>query len=327
MNDYIGLPATFDSHTLVEWAEIVAIVDELHDFSLSEMAGLFASGQKPPTHELELALSLVDERAARAMSVYPFRRAGDRLLFVGTADSAEPVDPTLYTFLKIACLQYAPWVAGKQEGKVGALFDGPACDALVQLQGAGATGIVFGTPARKGRPTQFLEAITWLAEQMGYPDGDKDVNPDSNDGGVDCVVWRPLSDKRTGTPVVLAQASVEYDYLSKAQKAIPVVSWTRWIKFGANPSTAFATAHSVPPSTAWMELNDLASVVLDRMRVLELLHEAGGVAGAAWLAEMSAFVDEQMQLLRTPDVVPDKLPRIRKPKRDRAGPYADPKAR
>lgn len=327
MNDFVALPATQDAHSLAEWIEIVLVLEEIDDLSLSEIAGSFPSGQKPSTTELEMALSVLEARAAQAPSLYPYRVVDTRVVRAGHPDSGcDAVDPTLFAFLKIASLQSAPWATRHEAARAGGLFDYPVRDAFVYLQGEGARGVVFGWPPRDGRPSKFTDAVTWLAEQLGFPDGDPDRPVEEADGGADCVVWRPMPDQRTGVPVELIQASVEFDVVGKAERAIPVAAWSRWIKFGAGVRVAFATPHSIPPSDDWMRLNDLVGTVLDRTRLLHLLHDFGRVPEAPWLEDVRVFVEEQVQAMRHP--TPDTpLPRTRKPKRQRNSPAADPRAR
>lgn len=173
----------------------------------------------------------------------------------------------------------------------------------------------------------MTEAVSWLANRIGLPDGDRD-RPQEGDGGVDCVVWKAAQDGRSAFPVWLVQDSVEHDIVAKATQTIPIESWKRWIKFGAGPTTVFATAHSIPEgSDAWMKLNDAAVLVVDRNRLLSLLNECdAGDEVKPWLAEICDFVDEQLALMRNPGPE-QRLPQVRRRKRERHGPEADPRAR
>jgi len=194
--------------------------------------------------------------------------------------------------------------------------------------GDGSRSLIFGWPPRDGRPADFIDAVTWLAEQVGLPDGDLDRPPDANDAGVDCVTWKPSGDGRSGFPIWLIQASVEYDVVHKAGQSIPIEAWKRWIKFGAGPVTVFATAHSVPRgSNAWMELNDLAVQVVDRNRLIGLLDDAGiAHSQPDWLKDICDFVAAQLYEIRNPpEDVPS--PRVRRRKRERTSDHADPLAR
>lgn len=325
----IETPESLDPHSLAEWMELLMMVDGTGDLSSTEILSSFPAGRRPPVDDVEFALQIVEDRAVTAPCLYPFRRLGDRVVLAGHPDSGdESVDPCVYLFMLIACAQDSPWALANQAARVGSLFDHLVVDAMVEWQGAGSRGVIFGWPPRAGRPSDLSGAVSWLADLLELPDGDLDRPPDGKDGGVDCVVWKPAHDRRSGVPVWLVQASVEHEVVGKAARVIPLESWKRWIKFGAGPTTVFATPHSVPAgSNSWVELNDSAELIADRLRIMHLLHGRSISASAPdWLAQVCGFVDDQLELIRNP---PDRdpAPRVRKRKRERTGVHADPKAR
>lgn len=325
----IETPESLDPHSLAEWLELAMMVDGTDDFSSTEILSSFPAGRRPPIQDIEFALQVVEDRAGAAPSLYPFRRLGDRVVLAGHPDSDdETVDPCLYLFMLIACMQNAPWAIAGQAARVGSLFDHLVVDAMIEWQGAGSQGVIFGWPPRAGRPGDLVAAVSWLADLLELPDGDLDRPPDGKDGGVDCVVWKPALDRRSGVPVWLIQASVEHEVVMKAARIIPIESWKRWIKFGAGPTTVFATSHSIPSgSNAWMELNDSAELIADRLRIMRLLHGRGTYTEAPdWLEEVCAFVHDQLELIRDPPDG-DPAPRVRKRKRERTAEHVDPRAR
>lgn len=325
----LELPESLDSHSIIEWAEMLMLIEERFDVSVAELLAEFPTGRRPPVADVDLALAMAEDRATTSPDLYPFRRIGDRLLRAGHPDSgADHVDDCVYLFLRVACLQGAPWVFAGEAAKLGSLFDFPVRDAMLNWMGPHASAIVFGWPPRDGRPTMLTEAVTWLAQKIGLTDGDLDRPGDGLDGGVDCVVWSASKDGRSGIPIWLVQASVEHDVVGKASATIPIESWKRWIKFGAGPVTVFATAHSVPAgSTAWMELNDLAFVIADRWRILEMLnrHLDNGQS-FDWKNEICAFASDQMAGIRDPAPAATPL-RIRRRKRERRTAEAVPTSR
>jgi hypothetical protein len=330
VSDLLGLPESRDPHSLAEWAEMLMLAEEIDDLSSTEMLSQFPSGQRPPMQDIEMTLSIVEDRAQTSPSLYPFRRVEDRIVRTGKADSqSEPIDLCIYLFLRVACLQGAPWVLANDAALVGSLFDYLVLAALLSMMGDGGEGVIFGWPPRHGRPTDFIKAVTWLAEHLGIPDGDLDRPADANDGGVDVVVWKPFGDARTGFPLYFVQASVEYNIVAKAGEAILIEGWKRWIKFGAGPTTVFATAHSVPKgSTDWMLLNDLVAVIVDRNRLLELLEGRRLLEERHdWLDAICDFAAGQLDTIKHPSVDEPGRPRTRRRKRQRRGPHEDPQAR
>lgn len=319
-----------DPHSLAEWIEIAMLAEGMTDFSTSEIAQEFASGQRPPAADIELALAIIDSRAIAGPSVYPLRRVGGRVVRAGHPDSGVgEIDPCIYLFLLISCLKDAPWIRANQAEKVGSLFDYPVLEAMRAWMGPESRGIVFGWPPRDGRPSEFSDALSWLADVLQLPDGDMDRPRDDKDGGVDTVVWKPAADGRSGFPIWLVQASVEHDVVDKASRVIPVESWKRWIKFGAGVVTVFATAQSVPPgSSTWMKLNDLAFQICDRTRLLEWLDAARVMeTRPVWYEELCVFANTQLDSIRAGALDVDVGPSVRRPKRERQSEHADPRAR
>ena len=91
------------------------------------------------------------------------------------------------------------------------------------------------------------------------------------DGGVDVVVWHPFRDGRSGFVVILCQCTVAKDWTHKA-KDIVDGKWTGWIDFGLPPVTAIAVPFAVPSTfDRWDELRRTVTIVLDRVRLLELI--------------------------------------------------------
>jgi hypothetical protein len=95
-----------------------------------------------------------------------------------------------------------------------------------------------------------------------------------NDAGVDVVVWWRFADDRGGFPVVLAQCTVQATWENKVRD-VDLDMWQKWIDF-----------HTVPPQKAlvipfadprdhplWRDRTTKAGVILDRVRLVELLDE------------------------------------------------------
>lgn len=329
MSELVQAPESTDTHSIAEWIEAVMLVDGEDDVSVAEIMARFVSGRRPPREDIEGALGLIEIRSVRAPAMYPYRVVGERVVRCGHPDSGTAaIDESTFAFLKLACLQGAPWVLEGRAAEVGGLFDYPVAAAMEQWLGSGSRSCVFGWPPRDGRPSAFAQAVSWLADQLGLPDGDQDRPVDYQDGGVDCVVWKAAPDGRSGIPIWLVQASVEHDVVAKASVAIPLESWKRWIKFGAGPVTVFASAHDVPSgSNHWMQLNDLVIQVADRGRLLGLLNDRSiDGAGSYTRSEIAEWVSTEIDKLRNPTGDPHPA-RVRRRKRERIGPHADPRAR
>ena len=80
------------------------------------------------------------------------------------------------------------------------IFDEVVLRAAIKKQGHGARGVVFGWPARGGRPTHFPAALKWAADKLEVKLRmlEADLPVQLKDGGVDVIVWSPFKDGRLG---------------------------------------------------------------------------------------------------------------------------------
>ncbi len=146
------------------------------------------------------------------------------------------------------------------------------------------------------RPKQFGEAIKWLREKLSLGPGERpppdservehwedDAHTDDQgrkqlnsyeDGGVDVIVWWRFADERAGSPVMLAQCTVQLQWGDKVED-VKLELWKKWIDFATvPPQTALVIPFAVNrTSRTWNDRTTLAGVIIDRLRLLELLNE------------------------------------------------------
>ena len=136
---------------------------------------------------------------------------------------------------------------------------------------AGANAVRFALPEADGRPTDFPEAIRWLAQRLHLREAGEKPLPHSNDGGADVIAWRPFPDQRNGHPVVLCQCTVQLDrWWNKAEDVKPD-QWRSWITFDRPPLRGLAVPFTSSSNTSgWRRARWSADVLLDRIRLAEL---------------------------------------------------------
>ena len=105
--------------------------------------------------------------------------------------------------------------------------------------------------------------------------------------GVDVVVWWRFTDGRRGFPVLLGQCTVQLSWETKV-KDIDTDLWRAWIDFDTVPLQRalvipFAERRDHPQ---WPDRTLKAGVLLDRVRLLELLDELE-------CDELVALIDER----------------------------------
>jgi hypothetical protein len=238
---------------------------------------------------------LLDEVALRLRlgpKLYPFEHRDERLIRRDAPGSE------VYIFLLTLSSEEASFRAERRAHQVEAAFDNIALEALRRYLGRGAAAIRFARNAHDPndnttRPRRFQEAIEWLRGQLVLPPGiltppdeelvihwEEDANaahPPLNsysDAGVDVVAWWRFADDRAGAPVLLAQCTVQIEWGEKT-KDISVELWKKWIDFETvPPQTALVIPFAVSRSLEqWANRTITAGVIIDRLRLLELLDE------------------------------------------------------
>lgn len=244
---------------------------------------------------VELILQEVQLRARLGQHVYPFRVEEDRIVQVDACGGSA------YRLLLVLGSATAAYRAERRAHEVEEAFDGLALEAMRRYLGRDARGLKFSKRSSESedsssRPKLFVEAIDWLRGRLDLRAGHKrpvnqpveephwewgdprqDQRPILNtyqDGGVDLVVWWKFKDRRPGFPVLLVQCTVQLTWERKV-KDISVEQWEKWIDFSmVPPQRALVIPFSEDPRDEhWEDRSLRAGVVIDRLRLLELLSE------------------------------------------------------
>jgi hypothetical protein len=270
---------------------------------------LLDSGRGEREVRLELLLDEVSLRLRLGPSLYPFKRVEERLVWGGASGSE------IYLFLLVLSSEEAAFRADRRAHEVEAEYDHVALEALRRYLGRGASGVRFAKNAHVAgdnatRPQKFREAITWLRDELElgvgvrvppgleleahwqdaeqeWPQGRVPLNSYS-DAGVDVVVWWRFGDGRSGSPVLLAQCTVQVEWGEKVSD-IDVDLWEKWIDFDTvPPQTALVIPFAVNrASVQWDDRTVTAGVIIDRLRLLELLDELEHDQLAAMIDQMT----------------------------------------
>jgi hypothetical protein len=235
---------------------------------------------------IDLLLREIDRRKAIAPECYPFETSEAGLR------RTDAVAGVLYEFLLL--LAVSPLY--RKEGRVAEIdvqFDNIVKAALQNQLGPDAVAVRFAHPSSDGRPTNFPEAVKWLADLLGLGTGAGIALPKRRDGGVDVAVWRPFRDRKFSFLVVLCQCTVQTDWQPKSQDVVEGL-WLGYIDFGMIPVRALAIPFVVPPAFAgWDEIRRSVNLLLDRMRMCELL----GATAIPFADELVRWNDKEKTLL------------------------------
>lgn len=284
--DVIRLPANFDSISLTDWVEVELLFGSHTELSQTEMLGLLtddlgaaeqfdmvdgnieqapAAGEDSSALQLQLenVWLLLDERAARAGSAYPFSTSG--LKVVATGGWQAHLE---YAFLALLSARFLLGLANDIPTHTPAvLFEKLVKTALKNwLNGRSAR---FGWPLEGEFVGTIHERIAHLAKLMNerpHPELTT-VTTDQKDHGLDVVAWVPL-DHRASQVIVLCQCGIGRDF---AEKVLPTGRWPSVIDFLAPPLTALAVPFedfgAGEAGTHWRSLAKDAGILFDRTRI------------------------------------------------------------
>ena len=289
----VPVPTSPEACSLADWAESAMFVETRNSLSRSLLrmrlqASLFIDGEDLDFH-VDLLLSEVERRKRLAEASYPFNWTETGLSRASVSDEAP------YEFL--LWLAVSPiYRVERRFGEIDQLFDRLVKHALIVYLGPNTMGVRFGFPSSDGRPSGFPEAVKWLANILRLQPGSGVPRPQVKDGGVDVVVWHPFRDGRSGFVVILCQCTVADNWTPKAKDIVPEI-WNGWIDFGREPLTAIAVPFALPPAfDRWDELRRTVNIILDRMRLVELIE----VSGVEDLASIREWNDKERSLLAMP---------------------------
>ena len=300
-------PLSNDDADLADWAEGSLFILDLEELSRPQIAQLlsgspleeeFLEPGDPEGEVEEEALedlvaddSRVDqifneviERTRIAERVYPFRTEADLLRF-------EPawIGADAYLFLLWPCIPGTPFrMDGRYEDHETG-FDLLTAAALKSLLGSGTEYVLFDQQYASDddeavRPTSFPEAIKWLRKLLRLavthtpPPTDPAEQDDSlpagtyNDGGVDVIAWKEFGDQKAAFPIALAQTTIQGEWRKKTRDVIAEL-WNSWLVFPTPPQRVLAIPFVASHRSTWFARNLMAGLILDRMRLAELLSE------------------------------------------------------
>jgi hypothetical protein len=241
------------------------LVDGESTLSRTQLRRMLGTDTPSDAPEIDLLLADIEQRRSTAPRIYPFERSGSGVALVGAPGRI------LYEFLLWLSNEEAPYRREDRYNEVAELFDVLTREALSAYFGPAAIGVRFAHPSTDGRPPGFPEAVSWLADLLNLSTGSAERRPARRDGGVDVVVWSPFRDGRPGFSALLVQCTVSLTWWTKSSD-IRVDRWRGWIDFGRDPLTALAVPFAVPASyDRWDELRRDVTIVLDRLRMCELL--------------------------------------------------------
>lgn len=283
MSGQLLSPTDIDNEVgLADWLEATMLLEAKEYVPRAKirkyLRSLFSEDQ--PDVAVDVLLQEIARRQRNCQSAYPFMDDGSGVRLKKTA--------TAIPYLFMLCISTSkPYRDEHRYSDTDELFDSLVLQALTNYIGKGGKGVRFGAPASGKRPKNFQEGIEWLARQLNLPQGRGKPRRTGGDGGLDVIVWRPFRDRKGGFLILMAQCTVQLEWISKA-KDLHEDIWRGWIDLGKDPHLVLAIPHVIPANyDKWDDLRRLVHTAVDRLRLAELMNGApltGGDEMKKWIA-------------------------------------------
>lgn len=293
---WIEPPPEHNEVSLAEFIEAELMLSDDDYLSLTEIRGLFASGRQPTADEIQFAFAEIERRGHEWGDKYPYLVDDDGVYLDRDGAAA------LYHTLLILSLKGMPVRKREEISRSDSVFDAISREAFKAWLTADA--IAFGWPPRDGRFSDFKEALSQAAVQIGVAIRDEDDIPTHlKDAGVDVIVWRPFGDQRTGFEIHLVQNTVQWSFRKKAYDVRPL-RWFSWLRVGAQPSVGFAVPFAMRKDDPWWDdVTDGVQIVMDRGRLLRALSAEDPRYWAEW-TDLVELVQREIEAIKDPGPSP-----------------------
>lgn len=284
----LQVPGVDDPVMLADWLELHILTSAKKRLSRTTIrrllrpifpdAGLGSEDLDENSLDVSIDAVLVEMARRRQLAAagYPFREFATGVEFVA--------DPDGLTYVFLLLVSVSPRMrAERRHREVDLAFDSVVLEALKVYLGPKSSAVRFGWPPSDGRPARFSAALQWLAHHMGLDLGKGPARKVSKDGGLDVVAWLPWRDHRSGYAVVLAQCTIQTEWIPKATDIVADV-WRGWIDVGKEPLTCLAIPFVVGPDfEQWDQVRRTVHIVFERLRIADMLpHPPRNIERLLW---------------------------------------------
>ena len=241
--------------------ELLILSQSRSTFSVDKIRDLFPEYLNVDEIRVGIALEEMRRRSKILGPKYPYDVTSSRVL--------PQESPSIYRYLLATAFRalLEEIEVGEQE-PLSKRFEELAEFCLSDFFGEGTQLVNFGVPSALGRPSNFPEAIEWLAHRIGIESGRAYRSPRRQDGGVDLILWRNFGDRKSGIPIVLVQATIQQDLLNKSRD-IDLRLWSGWLSMDVDPLMALCSPQVVGNIEIWNEISRNC-LLFDRIRMTQL---------------------------------------------------------
>jgi hypothetical protein len=265
----ITLPSDQTPISLADWLEASLLIEGPSRVSIAAISDVL---QESEYGNADMAFENLDrtiqERQRILKECYPIVRDGE-----GFAVNEECTAWLVYSFMLFTSLNlhYRELrFTGGTANKPAEFFEHLTLHAVKNYWTCDA--VRLGAPRRKPVPSDFPNALKWLARQINEAIGQEDIEQqNSGDDGVDIVGWRTFGDRRQGQAIILTQCAIGNDWRSKRNE-ISCDLWRRHVDWHVNPPMrGFAVPFHHESGGPWRETSTTAGIIFDRLRIAKLV--------------------------------------------------------
>jgi hypothetical protein len=262
------LPDVDDSYALADWLEVMILLSRKLQISRAQLSEALVAKIGSTSQELEVPINLlfaeIGRRRRMAGQGYP-------LIIENTVIRLDvESDAECYKFLLLISLE-GPMRRDKRYKEIDEIFDKVVGEAAKGYFGEGTESVRFGWPPSNGRPRKFHDALEWLSVRTGIPLGSGVPAPDTKDGGLDVVAWKPFADHRTAFLVAFIQCTVQRNWFPKGKDILDNV-WRGRIDTAGSALTSLAVPFVIHKNyEKWDDLRRTVNIVFDRLRLAQTL--------------------------------------------------------
>lgn len=251
------------SNVTADWLELIAAISDGTPISRQMAMDIGGTHFGFSDEEIFDAFSVTVSRREKLGGLYPFEGS----------DSYIVCSREVTTSAYVAFLFLSPWSPARAleawSLELGAkTFEYITESCLVSFFGNGTKSVNFGHPSDVGRPSEFSEAVKWLATKANIRIGSAYRPPRRRDGGVDIFVWKSFSDGNPGSPLLLVQCTISRDYINKIGD-IDIALWSNWLSSDINPLASLAVPFYISNQLEWQEITT-RGILFDRGRLIEM---------------------------------------------------------
>lgn len=258
-------PSSPNVATATDWIEASCIVSEDVAISRSDVLGaLNMMGESNSEDQADAIWLQLFNRQTLVDDGYPFAVEQEAI----QQRDPTPARNAYLTMLLISTRAYVAEAGTAYRSEHTRLFEYITTEAARRYVSGEALRI--GSPREAPVPANFREMVEYLSGRLNEgPTGDV-LNPADKDAGADVLAWRPFADGRAGQLILLAQCATGADWKTKAADC-QVEEWRRYIQFVVEPLRVLAIPHIEPDAGRWIKYSARGGVILDRVRITEML--------------------------------------------------------